>query len=482
MSDRHRRPHPADPACFHDAARNGILPRCFACSHVTAASDIPRRGARCAPWARRVSAGTDAVSEPRVSFIIASRNRRDVLLDTLRRVHQASTFSGPREVIVVDNASSDGTASAVQTRFSGVTLLALPRNLGSCAKALGVERARGRYIVFLDDDSYPRPGTIDRMIEHFRADDRLGAAGFLVHLPDGRLECSAFPNVFVGCGVGLRADALRAVGGLDRGLFMQAEEFDLSFRLINAAWHVETFADLHVDHLKTPRARLSARTTYCDTRNNLLIVERYLNEPSRRVYREDWLRRYYWLALGSGHRIAFARARIAASLMGPGTRRRYADRRLRPAAFERLFRWRDVRSRMTALRRDGVTDLVLADLGKNIFAFYRAARDCGLSIRAVADDRFAAVARRYRGIPIVPTPEIPAFKPDAVVVSNTAPVHAAATRLRLEASRSVPVYDWFGASSAPRRPDFLSTDPSVPTDKPAESRPSGVTLARRTTA
>ena len=61
------------------------------------------------------------------------------------------------------------------------------------------------------------------MIEHFEADPRLGAAGFTVHLPDGRLEGGALPGVFLGCGVGFRAEALRGAGGLDPSLFMQAE-------------------------------------------------------------------------------------------------------------------------------------------------------------------------------------------------------------------------------------------------------------------
>ena len=194
-----------------------------------------------------------------VSFVLATHNRRAITLDTLNNLLTTGRPTSPFEVIVVDNASTDGTAQAVRTQFPTVTLLAEAQNLGSCAKALGVDRAAGRFVVFLDDDSYPRPGTIDRMIEHFEADPQLAAAGFRVHLPDGREECSAFPDVFIGCGVGFRASALSEVGGLDRALFMQAEEYDLSFRLINAGYQVRTFDDLHVDHLKTPCARRSNR-------------------------------------------------------------------------------------------------------------------------------------------------------------------------------------------------------------------------------
>ena len=145
------------------------------------------------------------------------------------------------------------------------------------------------------------------MCAHFEADPRLGAAGFTVHLPDGSQECSALPHVFVGCGVGLRASALQEVGGLDLSFFMQAEEYDLSWRLLQADWKVKIFEDLQVDHLKSPLARRSERTTFYDIRNNLRIIARYLPQPFADIYLEDWLQRYAWIAESAGHTDAFER-------------------------------------------------------------------------------------------------------------------------------------------------------------------------------
>ena len=59
------------------------------------------------------------------------------------------------------------------------------------AKNAALPQALGKYVVFLDDDSFPRPGSIGRMIAHFEADETLGAATFTVTLPDGTRECSA---------------------------------------------------------------------------------------------------------------------------------------------------------------------------------------------------------------------------------------------------------------------------------------------------
>ncbi len=397
---------------------------------------------------------------PQVSFILATYNRREITLDTLRRLFSAGgPSSGSFEVVVVDNASTDGTAGAIGSQYPQVTLLPEARNLGSCAKALGVDRAAGQYIVFLDDDSCPHPGSIDRMIEHFEANPRLGAAGFRVHLPDGREECSALPNVFVGCGVGFRAEALREVGGLDRAFFMQAEEYDLSFRLINSGWQVVTMDDLHVDHLKTACARRSSRTVYYDTRNNLLVAARYLPDWLYAECRRDWAQRYGWLARGDGRWGSYLLGSVTGRLLGVAQRSRHASRRLRPEAIETLFRFDEVERRMRGLASGGVRRVVFADLGKNVLTFHRAAEKAGVSVLAVGDDRFAATERRYRGVPVIPLRDALHLSADAAVISNTSPVHAEQRSAELLRATTLPVHCWFGRETAAQEPEMESMPP-----------------------
>ena len=103
------------------------------------------------------------------------------------------------------------------------------------------------------------PGAIERMIAYFESDPRLGAATFTVTLPDGARECSAYPDVFIGCGTGVRRTAIDQTGGLPDDFFMQAEEYDLSLRLLDAGWRIRGFDALRVLHLKTPTARVSLR-------------------------------------------------------------------------------------------------------------------------------------------------------------------------------------------------------------------------------
>src|ERR1051325_2643790 len=94
---------------------------------------------------------------PIVSFVLATYNRRAVVANTVERVRACGLARGEFEIIAVDNASTDGTAEALRER-GDVQVIGLADNLGSCAKALGVDAARGGLIVFLEDDSYPRPG------------------------------------------------------------------------------------------------------------------------------------------------------------------------------------------------------------------------------------------------------------------------------------------------------------------------------------
>ncbi len=266
--------------------------------------------------------GLHPAPTPRVTFLLSTFNRRAAVLQTLSQLRTLeSSPDFVAETIVVDNASSDGTADAIASEFPAVRLLRQRSNQGACSKNLGLVQAEGEYVVFLDDDSYPNADSIRRMIRHFEGDARIGAAVFDVVLPDGSHECSAFPSVFIGCGTGFRREALVEAGGLPDDFFMQAEEYDLSLRLLNAGWRVQRFTDLRVQHLKTLSARQPARTTRLDVRNNLLVIARRFPREWVRPYAIDWMRRYRWIAQNQGvaasngvlARINFGRCEITCS-------------------------------------------------------------------------------------------------------------------------------------------------------------------------
>jgi glycosyltransferase involved in cell wall biosynthesis len=324
-------------------------------------------------------------------------------------------------------------------------LLRQRENRGACAKNAGLAIARGRFIVFLDDDSYPLPGAVQRMIRHFDRNPALGAAVFTITLPDGSRECSAYPDVFIGCGTGFRARALREVGGLPEDFFMQAEEYDLSLRLLAARWHIRTFDDLHVAHLKTPTARSSSRVARLDVRNNLTLIFRYFPERWVLPFALDWVHRYGMIAAARGHRWQHWLGAVEAVIRAI---RRVDRRPVNAETFETFARINQIEQRLrSAQQRHGLRTVLLVDLGKNVLPYCLAARRCGIRVAAVADQRLGGRGHRYRGTPILTDEQATSLPFDAAVISNLSPVHAAARLAQWRHIQRRPVIDLFEPSA-----------------------------------
>jgi N-acetylglucosaminyl-diphospho-decaprenol L-rhamnosyltransferase len=373
-----------------------------------------------------------------VSLILATRNRRETVLDTLDKLESPFLCQTGREIIVVDNASTDGTPATLADRFPGLRVIRSANNLGACAKNLALPLARGEFIVFLDDDSYPEPGAIDAMVRQFKSDPKLGAISFAVTLPSGVGECSAYPTVFVGCGVGLRKSALDQVGGLPDDFFMQAEEYDLSLRLLAAGWRVRRCPDLRVAHKKSPVARISDRTMRLDVRNNLLLIARYF--PSRWMWRyaRDWMMRYALIAKSTGQRGVFWRGLAEGILRAPMQPRSPLSGRV----FEEFSKVAEIANRLDYMRRfEGIRQVVLVDLGKNIFPYLRGARRCGMTVVAIADNRLGGKNFRFRGIPVLTDQAAGRLEFDAAIISNYSIVHAEQRRRQWKALQHRPVFD-----------------------------------------
>lgn len=381
---------------------------------------------------------------PFVTFLISTYNRREALLHTLGELREVERqCEVMTQTIVVDNAGMDGMVEAVAGQFPSVLILRQSSNRGACAKNAGLTHAMGRYIIFLDDDSFPIAGSIRRMIESFQANPDLGAAVFDVVLPDGSRECSAYPKVFIGCGTGFRREALQEVGGLPDDFFMQAEEYDLSLRLLDAGWDIQRIDGLQVMHQKTPDSRVPTRTTRLDARNNLLIITRYFPRQWMWLFMLDWMRRYRWIARDKGwrHHVAFWRGVIegAARSIKPEHRRAVSL-----AVFERFAMVREIRRRMEqAIQAGGYQSILLIDMGKNILPYWMAARDCGAKIVAVTDNRLGRAGRRYRGIPVVSDNDALHMEFDAAFVANVSPVQAATRREQWRRMGRCPVIDFF---------------------------------------
>ncbi|GLY85842.1 glycosyltransferase family 2 protein [Actinoallomurus iriomotensis] len=279
----------------------------------------------------------------RVTVVIATRDRRDELAHTLRRLRG---LPDRPEIIVVDNASADGTAEAVRRDFPGVRVLALRRNLGAVARNLGVEEARTPYVAFSDDDSWWEPGALDTAAELFDAHPRLGLiagrplvgderrpdpiAGLMADSPlpaDDRLPGPAVLG-FLCCAAIVRRKAFLEVGGFSEVLFFVGEERLLAYDLAAAGWGLSYVSSVVAVHRPSPVRDSAERRRGLELRNEMLTA---------------WLRRPVPLALArtlslAGRAATSAAARSAwpsALVRLPAALR---DRRRLPESVERHAR------------------------------------------------------------------------------------------------------------------------------------------------
>jgi GT2 family glycosyltransferase len=127
---------------------------------------------------------------------VASFNTCDLLARCLRAVLD-DTRECPVEIIVVDNASEDGSAAMIRSTFPTVLLIVNPENrLFSVAQNQASAASRGRYVLFLNADTEIRHGTLPSMLAYMDAHPRVGALSGPMYFPDGRLQhtCARFSS------------------------------------------------------------------------------------------------------------------------------------------------------------------------------------------------------------------------------------------------------------------------------------------------
>jgi GT2 family glycosyltransferase len=376
----------------------------------------------------------------KLTYVIITRNRRDTLLRTLGRLEENTRLPhGSWETIVVDNASDDGTPDAVAQEFPDVRVIRLPENEGMPARNHGFRQARGEYVSMLDDDSYPIGEAVPMSLAYLDGNARTAAVVGQVELPDGGCEAPALPCVLLGGASVVRRSVLAQTGGFSPEFFRQAEEYDLSFRILRLGHRIERFEDVVYRHEKVPGGRSTALTHRMDLRNNLILVERYLPEALRRHYRHDWLRRYSALARHDGQHDA-ARHGLAEAHAWARRERDVGRQTLDAKTVEQIFGLRAQAKAVAAWKHEhGLRRVAIADFSKNVYATYAACGAASLKILACVDDRDAFAGMHYRGLPIVKPSALPAIAPDGVVVSNTNPAQVAARAQQVRQAFSGPV-------------------------------------------
>lgn len=129
--------------------------------------------------------------EPEVSVIIVSYNTCELLRECIESLLCAEGDPEVLEIIVVDNASSDGSAALVAERFPQVRLIANPDNRGfGAACNQGLDIARGRYALILNADIRAQQGALSRLVAFMDAHPDAAICGGQLRYPDGRIQPS----------------------------------------------------------------------------------------------------------------------------------------------------------------------------------------------------------------------------------------------------------------------------------------------------
>jgi hypothetical protein len=248
-----------------------------------------------------------------LSIAVVSFNAKDELAACLQSINASTRLE--IEVIVDDNASTDGSLEMLRERFPGVRLIASPENVGfGAASNLCWREARASLVLFLNGDTVVPKGALDRLVEVARRRPDAGAIGPRILYPDGEVQMSfgAMPGIVSemlqklwnagyqggkgplrsavrrrysreravdwvsGACLLARRDTLETVSGFDENFFLYSEDVDLCARIRSTGALVLFTPEVEVVHLLGRSvAKNRDRVVYESHRSRLYFYEKH---------------------------------------------------------------------------------------------------------------------------------------------------------------------------------------------------------------
>ena len=263
---------------------------------------------------------------PVLSIITVTWNHRAELgpwLKAMRRCLAESPFAV--ECIVVDNDSADGTAEFVEEALPGARVIRSGRNAGFAVGCnIGMEAARGRYLLLLNPDAFADAKVFSRMVSFLRRNPRVGALGCTLLHGDGRPQISAYADLsplsylvnqsmfypiveavrkrvldrmsvprrprrvawLMGACIMVPRGVYRQVGGFDPGYFMYSEDADWCRRIRDAGHAVVFHPGLSIHHGQKGSARRAPEWCFRRLYRSVLVyTHKHLTPGERRTLR-----------------------------------------------------------------------------------------------------------------------------------------------------------------------------------------------------
>lgn len=237
----------------------------------------------------------------KISIILITWNAASVLrncLESLKEIMQRKDV----EVIITDNGSQDETVSFLKKEYPCIQLIELKENRGvAYARNRGLEKAKGKYLFILDNDTLVSREAVEGMEEFMDKHPQAGICGCRLQDGEGRIQesCRPYPGVrdklanllkgkeyryfysdetrsqifepvyLIGACQFVRYDAFKQAGLLDEHIFYGPEDADFCLRVKKANWHIYYLPQYTITHLcqrlthkkmfsKTTRKHLSA--------------------------------------------------------------------------------------------------------------------------------------------------------------------------------------------------------------------------------
>lgn len=274
-----------------------------------------------------------------LSIIIVNYNTKNLLRELLESIFNSSLNKYQIEVFVVDNGSEDGSKEMVKNIFPRVRLIAKQKNLGFAkANNLGIKKSRGKYLLFLNSDTFVFKNTLVKMLKFMDENKDCSAATCRVELADARLDLSChrgfptpwaaftyfsgleliFPrsrllgqyhqgwkdlnqihevDVISGAFFLIRKKALEQTGSFDERFFMYAEDIDLCYRLKRKGLKICFNPNTKIIHYKTSSGRKKNKGKGITQKDKEIRkkTSEYFFETMKLFYDKHYQRKYPWL-------------------------------------------------------------------------------------------------------------------------------------------------------------------------------------------
>lgn len=204
------------------------------------------------------------MNAPKISVVIPARNRAEVLAKCLGAL--AMSQPQPFEIIVVDDASTDGTSTVARQHGARVIRLESNHNANFCRNR-GAGEAHGDILMFLDSDVVVQPATLQAVVGSFVNEHTDAVVGLYTTHHRYKTLASQYKNLWIrysylhsdpsvdwifGAVSAIRREAFQQIGGFDTSLLALHgnDDLELGKRMANRQYHIQLNPSIEVEHLK----------------------------------------------------------------------------------------------------------------------------------------------------------------------------------------------------------------------------------------